>query len=497
MQTLTSADTDSEKSGDRTNLVVAVLALGGIAVSLMQTLIIPLIPELPALLHASPGDAAWAITATLLAAAVATPVVGRLGDMFGKRHLLLVSIALMVVGSVVGALSNSLTPMIIGRILQGMAAGVIPLGISLMRDTVPPERLGSATALMSASLGIGGALGLPAAALLADHTDWHALFWVSAALGTIVGGLVVAIVPHSTVGTGGRFDLVGALGLSGALVSLLLAISKGSDWGWTSGLTLGLFATAIVLLLAWGWWELRTAEPLVDLRITARRQVLFTNAASIGLGFSMFAMSLVIPTLLQLPVATGYGLGKSMLMVGLVMAPSGLVMLVAAPLSARIARVRGFKLTLILGALIVAAGYGFAAVLMDEIWQLVVAGCIIGAGIGFAYGSMPALVMAAVPRTETAAANSLNTLMRSLGTSVASAVGGAILANLTIALGPATVPSQDAFRVVLGLAAAAGLVSALLASFIPRRSPDEPVVPSHGAPATASASASDELTVAR
>ncbi|GAA0247468.1 MFS transporter [Cryptosporangium japonicum] len=451
----------------RTNLIVAVLALGGIAVSLMQTLIIPLIPELPTLLHAAPSDAAWAITATLLAAAVATPVVGRLGDMFGKRHLLLFSLGMMVAGSVVGALSDSLTPMIVGRLLQGAAAGVIPLGISLMRDAVPPEKLGSATALMSASLGIGGALGLPTAALIADHFNWHVLFWVSAGLGAVVAALVVAIVPHSTVRTGGRFDVPGALGLSAALVSLLLAISKGGDWGWTSGLTLGLFAAAVVVLAAWGWWELRTREPLVDLRVTAQPRLLLTNASSIAIGFAMFSMSLVIPTLLQLPVVTGYGLGQSMLAAGLVMAPSGLVMLVAAPLAAMIARARGFKLTLIIGALIVGLGYAFGAVFMDEIWQLVVSTCIIGAGIGFAYGSMPALVMASVPVTETAAANSLNTLMRSLGTSVASAVGGAILANMTVALGPVTVPSQDGFRVVLWIAVGAAVAAAAIAVFIP------------------------------
>ncbi|MFI5952720.1 MFS transporter [Cryptosporangium sp. NPDC051539] len=458
----------------RTNLVVAVLAAAGISVALMQTLVIPLIPELPELLHAAPSDAAWAITATLLAGAVATPVVGRLGDMFGKRRMLLFSIALLITGSVIGAFSNSLTPMVVGRILQGAAAGVIPLGISLMRDTVPPERLGAATALMSASLGIGGALGLPAAALLADNFDWHALFWVSAAVGALVGVLVLSFVPHSTIRTGGRFDVPGAIGLSAALVSLLLAISKGGDWGWTSGTTLGLFGAAVVVLLVWGVYELRTSQPLVDLRTTARRQVLLTNLASIGIGFAMFAMSLVIPTLLQLPVATGYGLGRSMLTVGLVMAPSGLVMLVAAPLAARVARVRGFKLTLIIGAVIIAAGYGFAAVLMDAVWQLVVATCIIGAGVGFAYGSMPALVMAAVPVSETAAANSLSTLMRSLGTSVASAVGGAILANMVVALGPVSVPSQAGFRVVLSLAAGAALVGALIAGFIPRHTRPTP-----------------------
>jgi MFS family permease len=475
----------------RPNVVVAVLALAGISVSLMQTLVIPLIPDLPELLHASAGDAVWAITATLLAAAVATPVVGRLGDMFGKRHLLLFSIGLMIVGSVVGALSDSLMPMIVGRALQGAAAGVIPLGISLMRDTVPPERLGAATAVMSASLGVGGALGLPAAALLADNFDWHVLFWVSAVIGAIVGVLVVLLVPHSTIKTGGRFDFLGAIGLSAALICLLLGISKGSDWGWTSGTTLGLFAAAVVVLLGWGFWQLRIREPLVDLRITARRQVLLTNGASIGIGFAMFAMSLVIPTLLQLPTVTGYGLGKSMLAVGLVMAPSGLVMLAVAPVSAIIARARGFKTTLIIGAVIVAIGYGFSAVLMDSVWELVVATCVIGAGIGLAYGSMPALVMTAVPVTETAAANSLNTLMRSLGTSISSAVGGAILANLTIAFGPAQIPSQNGFRVVLVIAAGAALLGAIIAGFLPTRrsavaaAPVSPADAPAGQPATA------------
>ena len=149
-----------------------------------------------------------------------------------------------------------------------------------MRDELPAERLGSATALMSASLGVGGALGLPASALLVENTDWHVLFWTAAGLGVVVTALVLAFVPESNVRTGGRFDLVGAVGLSIALVCLLLAISKGADWGWGDGLTLGLFATAAVVLLVWGWWELRTSRPLVDLRTTARRQVLLTNLAS-------------------------------------------------------------------------------------------------------------------------------------------------------------------------------------------------------------------------
>jgi MFS family permease len=460
---------DPAAAPSRPNLVVAVLAFAGIVVSLMQTLVIPLIPQLPRLLHASPSDTTWAITATLLAGAVATPTMGRLGDMYGKRRLLLVSLVLLVAGSAVGALSDSLVPMVAGRALQGLAAGVIPLGISIMRDELPAERLGSATALMSASLGVGGALGLPAAALLAERADWHLLFWVSAGLGAVALALVAAVVPESRVRTGGRYDLAGAAGLSVALVALLLGISQGADWGWGSPLTIGLFAGAVIVLLVWGRWELRTRQPLVDLRTSARRQVLLTNLASAVFGFAMFAMSLVLPQLLQLPAATGYGLGQSMPAVGLVMAPSGLVMMAVAPLSARISRTRGPRTTLMLGAFVVAVGYGVNIVLMTETWHLVVVSSVIGAGIGLAYGSMPALVMGAVPVSETAAANSLNTLMRSIGTSVSSAVSGVVLAQLTITAGTAVYPSQNGFRVVMAIGAASALLALGIISFVPRR----------------------------
>ncbi|MGY0068154.1 MFS transporter [Streptomyces sp. QTS137] len=463
--------TAGDSAPPRPNAVVAVLAFSGIVVALMQTLVIPIVGQLPQFLNASASDTAWAITATLLAAAVATPVMGRLGDMYGKRRMLLISMSMLIVGSVVAGLSDSLIPMIVGRALQGLASGVIPLGISILRDELPAERLGSATAMISASLGVGGALGLPAAALIADNFDWHALFWISAALGVVALALVAALVPESKVRTGGRFDLPGAIGMAAGLMCLLLAISKGADWGWGSGTTLGLFAAAVVVLASWGFFELRVTEPLVDLRVSARPQVLVTNAASVAIGFAMFSMSLVIPQLLQLPEQTGYGLGRSLLTAGLVMAPSGLVMMALAPVSALVSRARGPKVTLMTGALIVAAGYGLNVVLMAEVWHFVLASCVIGAGIGFCYGAMPALIMGAVPASETGSANSLNTLMRSLGTSVASAVAGVVLAQMTTRLGSFAVPSESAFRTVLALGSGAALVGFVVAAFIPRERP--------------------------
>lgn len=452
--------------------VVGILAFAGIVAAITQTLVVPLIAELPKLLDTSASNASWVITATLLAAAVATPVAGRLGDMFGKRRMLLASLAPLVLGSVVCALSSSVVPMIAGRGLQGLGMGVVPLGISLLRDVVPAEKLGSSIAIMSASMGVGGALGLPFAAAIAENSSWRVLFWVVAALAVAVGACIWFLVPGGEETSASRgFDVVGAIGLGIALVCLLLGVSKGADWGWGSGTTLGLLISAVVVLLVWGWWELRINEPLVDLRVTARPQVLMTNAASILVGFAMYAQSLVVPQLLQLPKATGYGLGQSMLAMGLWMAPAGLMMMVMSPLGAKLSAAKGPKVTLAFGALVISLGYGLGLPVIgtDSPWSLLLMTLVCNTGVGFAYGAMPALIMSAVPQSETASANSFNTLMRSIGSSVSAAVIGVVMAQMTTDFGGYALPSESGFRAAMLIGCGVGLLAAVLAALIPVR----------------------------
>ncbi|MFJ6350907.1 MFS transporter [Streptomyces sp. NPDC092046] len=479
--------TPAARSGG-TGGIVGVLALAGIVAALMQTLVVPLIGDLPELLHTSASNASWVITATLLASAVATPVAGRLGDMYGKRRLLLASTVPLVAGSVVCALAGSVAPMVVGRGLQGLGMGVVPLGISLLRDILPIEKLGSSIALMSASMGVGGALGLPFSAAVAEHASWRVLFWVAAGLSLLVGVLVWLVAPAGRIApVAGRFDVLGALGLGGGLVALLLAVSKGSVWGWGSATTLGLFAAAAVVLGAWVWWELRTREPLVDLRVTARPQVLMTNAASVLVGFSMYAQSLVIPQLLQLPEATGYGLGQSMMAMGLWMAPAGLMMMALSPLGAKLSAARGPKVTLAVGSLVIAVGYLSSLLLMGSTWGLLVVTLVCNTGVGLAYGAMPALIMGAVPQAETASANSFNTLMRSIGSSVSAAVIGVVLAQLTIDLGGHALPSETGFRVALLIGGGVALAAAAVAALIPVRPLTAPATEPQPAPAAGTA----------
>jgi MFS family permease len=459
---------DASQASSRSGGVVATLAFAGITAAIMQTLVTPLIAELPQILHTTSSNAAWVITVTLLVAAVFVPVSGRLGDLLGKRRMLIACSVPLIVGSVVCALSSSVIPMIIGRGLQGMGMGMLPLGIALLRDVVPAEKLSSSIALVSASMGIGGGLGLPIAAAVAQYTNWRVLFWGSAALAVAVAALIWFLIPDVPAGAKGqRFDLPGALGLGAGLVSLLLAVSKGADWGWGSATTLGLFAAAVVILVGWGLWELRTRDPLVDLRTTARPRVLLTNLASIFVGTAMYASMLVVPQLLQFPEATGYGLGQSMLAAGLWMAPGGLMMMIVSPLGGKLTDARGPKFTLISGVLVIAAGYGLSLALMGSAWGLMLVTIVTSSGVGLAYGAMPALIMGSVPLSETAAANGFNTLMRSLGTSVGSAVIGVVLAQMTTTTGGYTFASEDGFRTALMIGGGVALLGAVIAAAIP------------------------------
>ncbi|MDX6364079.1 MAG: hypothetical protein QOC85_3089, partial [Streptomyces sp.] len=343
--------------GLRGRLTVPVLAFGGILMAVMQTVVVPLLPDLPRLTGASAGAVSWTVTATLLSGAVLTPVLGRAGDMYGKRRVLLAALALMTVGSVMCALTSDISILITARALQGSAAAVVPLSISILRDELPPDRTGSAVALMSSTVGIGAALGLPLAALIVQYANWHVMFWATSALGAVGLALAWWAVRESPVREPGRFDTIGALGLAAGLVCLLLGVSQGGQWGWGSPRILGLFVACVLILSAWWVQQRRTARPLVDLKLAARPRVALPHLTALLLGFGFYANSLVTAQLVQAPKATGYGLGLSIVATGLCMLPSGVTMLLLSPVSARISTARGPRVTLALGAAVIVLGY--------------------------------------------------------------------------------------------------------------------------------------------
>src|SRR5680860_1082515 len=449
----------------RSGPIVLVLALCGTAVSLMQTLVVPLLPDFPRLLDTSADNASWLVTVTLLTSAVATPILSRLADMHGKRRMIVVSLLVLLAGSLLGAASDSLVVLIIARALQGFAPALIPIGISTMRDELPPEKIGGAVALMSATLGIGAAVGLPLSGVIYEAFGWQAVFWGSVAMSVVMLVLGLTVVPEAGVQTPGRFDWLGAVLMSIALTALLLGISKGGVWGWTSQWTLLSFVVAVLVFALWAPWELRTGQPLVDLRTSARRPVLLTNIASLLTGFALFANLLVATQQLQIPVASGVGFGLGVTEAGLAMLPGGVLMVLMAPVSASITRRFGARITLVTGLSVTGFGYVVRVLLDGSILQLILGVSIVSIGIAMSFAAMPVLIMQSVPISETAAANGLNTVVRSIGTSTCSATVAAVLAAGTVVGG--AFPSEAALHSMSWLAAGAAFLGAPVGLFSP------------------------------
>ncbi|MCL2533615.1 MAG: MFS transporter [Nocardiaceae bacterium] len=463
------ADSSPAPRSARSGLVIGVLSLSDILVALLQTLVVPVLPAFAVDLGVPPTSASWLVTITLLTGAVGTPLVGRLADMVGKRLMMLVCLGLMVAGSVLAAVGPGFATVVAGRGLQGFAMALMPVGISMMRDVLPPARLGSGVALMSATIGIGSVLGMPLSGVLYDHLGWQALFWLPAGFAVAMALLLPFVVPESTFRAPGRFDYPGAVLLTAALTAGLLAISKGGSWGWGSAPTVGLAAAAVLGLGLWIPLELRTTRPLVDLRTSMLRPVLVSNVCALLLGFSMFLSSYASTQELQVPTSVAGGLGLSAAAAGLVMLPGGLVMILLAPVSAAMIRGWGAQATLAVGAAAIALGFAERGVFGTSVLVIGISAFVVSVGVAFALAAMPVLITTAVPLDQTASANSVNSLVRAVGTSAASAVGAAILAASAVTAGMVAVPSQAGLDRVFWLGAVVATVSLIVVACVPTR----------------------------
>jgi EmrB/QacA subfamily drug resistance transporter len=404
---------DRGVAGAFSALLVAVLGF-----SLLQTMVAPALPALQRDLSTTTTGVSWVLSAFLLTASVATPVVGKLGDMFGKRRLLLASLAVSALGTLVAALSDSIGLLIVARAIQGIAAGAFPLGFGIVRDEFPPERVPTAIGLISATLGIGGGIGLPLAGVIVDRLGWHWIFWLGLVLALVAIAAVWAFVRESPVRSPGRVDWTGAALVSGGLVALLLAISEGRGWGWGSPRILALLAAAVVLLGALVAVETRVRQPLIDMRLLRRRAVLTPNIAALIIGFGMFGAFTLLPLFVETPARFGYGFGASVTQAGLFLLPAAAMMVMASPLAGRIGARGGYKALLALGSLFGAASFVLLAVARDERWMVYLSSAVLGVGIGLAYATLANLVVEAVDQRQTGEATGVNTIMRTIGGSL-------------------------------------------------------------------------------
>lgn len=468
--------------------LLAALTCAGGSFALMQAVIVPALSAVGSDLGASTAWVAWTVSIYLLSASVATPLLGRLGDQYGKDRMLMVTLAVFTVGSIASIFAWDIWSLIVFRALQGVGGAVYPLCFSVIRDEVPPRRMGVAMGLISAMLGVGGGLGLVMSGLIVDHGSWRLLFIVGAVIGVVAMVLVRAFVPPSPTRVRATLDIPGALLLSTGLICVLVALTQSQAWGWGSARLLGLTGAGLAVLLAWGWVETRTAQPMVDMRMLARRPVLFTNLAALFCGFTMYAIFTVLPLFAQIPHGlpadvqqlVEYGFGATVTVSALYLLPGAVVMLPAGPYGGVLGRRIGFRYALSAGLVVTALGAAMLAALHAEPWQLMVGYAVGAAGVAVAFGAMPKLIADAVSPTETGIATGMNTVVRTIGSAIGAQAAVTLLASSTI---PGTdVPAESGFSTSLWLGAGAALVAALLALAISprRRALREEPVPSSG-----------------
>jgi len=448
----------------RPRRLIVGLSVVVLTVAVLQTAVVPVLGIIADQLHASTVAVSWAVTANLLAAAAATPLIGRLADLHSKKRVLLIVLAVVLAGSLLAATTTSLTLLIAGRVLQAASFALYPIGVAILREELSEDRMVSAMSVLSGTLGFGGGTGLVVVGLLmSGHAGYHRVFWLTTAFTILVIATVVLVVPSRPGSSTGSIDWLGAAGLAAGLSAILLAITQGNSWGWTSPWTLSCAACGVVVMIGWWLWERRAKQPLVSIRMLTHRPIMLTNLATIFVGMGLYFAFLGLTQFVQIPhEAAGYGFGATVLQASVVyLLPGAITGFLIALVSGRFIDRYGARPVLVVAAVAGIVGFLFIAFAHSAPWQIIAASILANAYISLGYGALPALVVSEVDAGETGVATSMNAIARTIGSSTAAALVAVLLAQSATAGG---VPMESSFiAIFIGGAATAALAMVLIA----------------------------------
>jgi EmrB/QacA subfamily drug resistance transporter len=448
----------------KSGVVLAVLSLGALAYAVLSSAVIPALPVIQHALHASETGVTWLLTGFLLSASVGTAIIGKLGDLYGKRRMLIWTLLILAAGTLLAAVAGTLTLVIIARIIQGVAGGIFPLAFGIMRDEFPPDKVPGSIGLMSSILGIGGGAGLVIGGLIAEHLSWHWLFWAPLVPMIAAAVCTAVFIPESRVRAAGRVNWVSAALMSAGMCCVLIAIAQTTVWGWLTAKTLLLLAAGLVVCAVWIIAEIRSAHPLVDMSLMAVRGVWAPNLAAFLLGAGMYSAFLLLPQFAQLPRQTGFGYGASVVVAGLYLLPCSVGMGLAGSLAGRLERRFSSRHALIAGSAISAVALAWLG-LASHPADMLISSALLGVGIGLAYAALGNLIVQAVPRDQTGVATGMNTVVRTLG----GAVGGQIAATLVVDHTTGLLPRLTGFTDTFVLSAFLLIVCVCAGLLVPAR----------------------------
>ncbi len=448
------------------NVTFVVLLVGVSAYSLLQSMVLPVLPTLMHELHTTQDTATWLMIGYLLSASVATPILGRIGDMVGKERMLIVTLLALTAGSALAGVAHSIGLMIIARVIQGLGGGVLPISFGIIRDELPAARVRGAVGITAALTAVGGGVGLILAGPIVDNLDYHWLFWLPMIMTAVATVATFLFIPESPVRTPGRINWGAALLLSAWLVALLIAVSEGPTWGWGSDRVLGLFAATVVCAAGWILVELRSPAPLIDMRMMRIPAVWTANLVALLFGVVMYTAMTFLPQLVQTPEKlAGYGFSASITQSGVYILPMTAGMFVfgvlTGPLSARF----GSKAVLVVGGIVTIVPFVMFSLGHDRSWQIYTASSLMGVGMGLAFSSMSSIVVEAVPAAQTGVASGMNANIRTIGGAIGSGIGASIVTSGVTAGHP--FPPDSGYTNTFWFLAGAAVLAAAAALIIP------------------------------
>ncbi len=409
-------------------LLVPSLLFVALVVAAVGSLGAPLITSVATTFHVSLDSAQWTLTITLLSGAVATPVLGRLGAGSHRRATIMATLAVVVAGSALTVLPLPFAWLLVGRAAQGVGLGLTALMMGVARDHLPEDRSAPTIALVSVASTIGIGVGYPLAGLLTDLGGVRAAYGLGLFVTAVAFLAAWRSMPVAPEGRSARVDVTGALLLAGGLFLVLFLASETSLWSRHLTLAVVLAVAAALLLCIWAASELRSKSPLVDVRAVRHPAVAGANIAMLVGGVGMYLLLTLITRYAQTPHSAGYGFGLTTFVAGLVLVPFSALGFAAGKLTPRVRERIGGPLLLAGSTVVVLGAFALFAAARSSLAELFVAMGVLGFGVGSFSAAMPGVILAVTPHSETSSAMSFNQVVRSVGFSLGSAIGGLVLA---------------------------------------------------------------------
>lgn len=419
----------------------------------------------------SPAMVGWLITGYLIVGAAIAAVVGRIGDMFGRRRTLIVVLAIGAIGSLISALSTNFPVLLAGRLMQGVTGAILPLCIGLVHENMAKDRAPMAIGLMISGASIGTAAGLVVGGMIVDQFSWHGIFYTSAGLCVTAALALLAFVPVSPRRLAGPpVDWFSGLAFAPGVALILVYFSTGKDWGWASPWSLGSLVAGIALVAWWVHRSLVSPNPLIAIRSFGNRTIAVGGAVTALVSMSTLQITVFFSLLLQAPVWTAAGLGFSATVAGLAKLPSNLSSAFAGPLGGWLAGRGGGRFAIVVGGLVTAVGWLLYFVLDVNSFAVVVAQLIvISFGATMLFSVAPTIIAQASPPERISEISGMLTVIRQLFLGIGAQMVTTLLAVDVVRRGDETYPSPFAYDLTVVVIAALCIAAILVAFALPRQ----------------------------